>query len=452
MSAHKLGRMVTVVEGRIRQGLARANPIVFTTVAGLAGFCAYFSMYAFRKPFTAATFDLVPGWHFALDYKIAIVIAQAAGYAISKLIGVKVISEISPGRRGVAILGLIGAAWLALIAFALIPAPWNVATLFFNGLPLGMIWGLVFGYMEGRRVSEVLGAILCASFILSSGIVKSVGAWLMEAGHVTQFWMPAATGAIFFPLLFVSVWVLGLLPPPDAEDEAERVKRAPMSAAERGAFLRIYAPGVILLVIAYVLLTAFRDFRDNFAAEIWSALGYGKEAGIFTASELPVAVISLVALGAVMAVRDNLRALMVIHGIVFAGFVLLGVSTLAFQAHLLAPLPWMILAGAGLYMAYTPFNAMLFDRLIAFSGRVATAGFLIYVADASGYLGSVVLLLWRNFGGLKLDWLQFFTLSAYATSLVGAVLTALAALYFRNRAHRDAQAQLASRMVVAESA
>ena len=148
--------------------------------------------------------------------------------------------------------------------------------------------------------------------------------------------------------------------------------------------------------------------------------------------------------------RDNLRALMVIHGIVFAGFVLLGVSTLAFQAHLLPPLPWMILAGAGLYMAYTPFNAMLFDRLIAFSGRVATAGFLIYVADASGYLGSVALLLWRNFGGFKLDWLQFFVLSAYATSLVGAVLTALAALYFRTRAGQGARDAVAPQAEVAE--
>ena len=422
--------------GRLRRALAKADPIVFTAVAGLAGFCAYFSMYAFRKPFSAATFDAVAGWPFALDYKIALVIAQAAGYALSKLIGVKVISEISPARRGLAILGLIGASWLALIGFALVPPPWNVAALFLNGLPLGMIWGLVFGYMEGRRVSEVLGAILCASFILSSGVVKSVGAFLMNAGHVTPFWMPAATGAVFFPLLFVSVWMLGQMPPPDARDEAERVKRAPMSAEERGAFLKAYAPGVILLVASYVLLTAFRDFRDNFAAEIWAALGYGKEAGVFTASEFPVAVISLVVLGAVMVVRDNLRALMVIHAIVFAGFALLGVATLAFQAHLMSPLPWMILAGAGLYMAYTPFNAMLFDRLIAFSGRVATAGFLIYVADASGYLGSVALLLWRNFGGFRLNWLQFFTLSAYATSVVGAALTALAAIYFHNRARR----------------
>ena len=425
------------VQGWLRQRLAKADPIIFTVVAGLAGFCAYFCMYAFRKPFTAATFEIVPGWSFGLDYKIALVVAQAAGYALSKLIGVKVISEISPARRGVAILALIVVSWLALIAFAVIPAPWNVAALFFNGLPLGMIWGLVFGYMEGRRVSEVLGAILCASFVLSSGVVKSVGAWLMQTVHVSPFWMPAATGAAFFPLLFVSVWILGLLPPPDARDEAERVKRAPMSAAERGDFLKTYAPGVGLLVLAYVLLTALRDFRDNFAAEIWSALGYGKEAGIFTASELPVAIISLVALGAVMVVRDNLRALMVIHGIVFAGFALLGGATLAFQAHLLAPLPWMILAGAGLYMAYIPFNAMLFDRLVAFSGRVATAGFLIYVADASGYVSSVLLLVVRNFVGLKLSWVAFLEDISYVAAVAGLVLIVAAALYFRRALSRE---------------
>jgi hypothetical protein len=88
--------------------LERANPLAFTLFAGLAGFCAYFSMYAFRKPFAAATFGAVEGWHFALDYKIALVLAQVAGYALSKMIGVKVISEIAPRHRGVAILGLIG--------------------------------------------------------------------------------------------------------------------------------------------------------------------------------------------------------------------------------------------------------------------------------------------------------------------------------------------------------
>jgi hypothetical protein len=419
--------------GRLRRALAQANPVLFTAVAGSAGFCAYFSMYAFRKPFTAATFEHVPGWHFALDYKIALVVAQVAGYALSKFIGVKVISEIEARNRGRAIIGLIGVSWLALVAFALLPAPWNVIALFVNGLPLGMIWGLVYGYMEGRRVSEVLASMLCASFILSSGVVKSVGVWLMLRWHVDQFWMPAATGLVFAPLLVLSVWLLTQLPPPSERDEAARVRRLPMTGAERLEFLKAYGVGLAAIVFGYILLTAFRDFRDNFAAEIWSALGYGGEAGIFTASELPVAIIALIGMAAVMVVRNNRRALMVIHAMVAGGFAVLGLSTLAFQAHMISPLVWMILAGSGLYIAYNPINAVLFDRLVATSGRVANAGFLIYVADSCGYTGSVALLLWRNFGKASLDWLQFFTLGAYATSLAGGIATILAAVYFYRR-------------------
>lgn len=436
------------MRAKLRRLLERSNPVLFMIVAGLAGFSAYFAMYAFRKPFSAATFAVVPGWTFALDYKIALVIAQVMGYAVSKMIGIKIISELDPARRGGAIIVLILLAWFALVLFALIPAPWNVAAMFLNGLPLGMIWGLVFGYMEGRRASEVLGAAMCASFIVSSGAVKSVGKLVLLDWHVSPFWMPAVAGALFFPLLLLSVWTLSALPPPDALDEAARVRRAPMGGAARLAFLGEYGIGIGLLVTTYVLATALRDFRDNFAAELWSGLGYGNGAAIFTASELPVAVLALAALGLIMTVRDNARALMVIHGVVIVGLALLGGSTLAFHAGWIGPVAWMILSGAGLYMAYTPFNAMLFDRMIAFSGRIGTAGFLIYVADASGYVGSCTLLIFRNFGLMRLDWMQVFTASAYGTSIIGMVLVALSALFFLRKAgmakpYRSAEATVA---------
>jgi hypothetical protein len=422
------------VTEKLRRLIEKSNPVFFTAFAGLAGFAAYFSMYAFRKPFSAATFTGVHGWTFALDYKIALVIAQVAGYALSKLIGIKVISELNPAKRASAIIVLILAALLALVLFALIPPPWNVAAMFLNGLPLGMIWGLVFGFMEGRRTSEVLGALVCASFIVSSGAVKTVGKFVMDQWHVSPFWMPAVAGALFLPLLFVSVYALSVLPPPNALDEAARVRRAPMNAAARASFLAEYGVGIGLLVTAYVLATALRDFRDNFAAELWSGLGYGNGAAIFTASELPVAVIALAALALIMTVRDNARALMVIHAVVIAGLALLGGSTLAFHAGWLGPISWMILSGAGLYMAYTPFNAMLFDRMIAVSGRIGTAGFLIYLADASGYLGSCALLIWRNFGLMQMNWMQVFTASAYGTSVLGMALVGLSAIFFRRRA------------------
>jgi len=419
---------------------SNASPGVFTAFASLAGFATYFSMYAFRKPFAAASFGGVDGWHFALDFKIALVLAQLVGYAASKFIGIKVISGMERTYRAQAILGLIGASWLALVAFAVVPAILKIPAMFLNGLCLGMIWGLVFSYMEGRRTSEVLGAVLCASFIVSSGAVKSVGILLIQLVRVPVFWMPAATGLLFVPLLLLSVWGLTLLPPPNADDEAERVRRAPMSWQEVRDFLYDYGLGITLLVIIYVFVTALRDFRDNFAAELWTALGYSNPASVFTSTELVVAAVALTALGVIVKVRSNARALAVIHLVILAGLVLLGASTLAFDAGWLGPLPWMIASGAGLYVVYTPFNAMLFDRMVAASGRVANAGFLIYVADASGYAGSCALLLWRNFGMPHIEWLAVFRLAVYATTVVGLVLVTLSLLYFSDRARVAAAA------------
>ncbi len=424
---------MTVERRTLTDLLARAHPALFSLYAGLAAFAAYFSMYAFRKPFTAATFADVPGWEGIVDFKIAIVIAQVAGYAVSKFIGVKIVSEMAATRRGVAIVGLIALSWIALVLFAVLPTNWKVAALFLNGLPLGMIWGLVFGYVEGRRTSEVVAAVLCASFIVSSGMVKSVGLWLMTVMHVGEFWMPATTGLLFFPLLVVAVIGLAQLPPPTPEEEAERMARPPMPAEARRAFLREYGPGVAFLVIAYVLFTAIREFRDNFAAEIWTDLGYAGVSGVFTASEVPIAVVTLVILASLVFIRDNMRALMIVHAIVLAGAALIGGSTLAFQHGWLSPLHWMILSGLGLYLGYTPFNAMLFDRLVAATRRAGTAGFLIYVADASGYAGSVILTLLRNMPGVTLDWLHFFIWLVYAGAAICLVMATASALYFRKR-------------------
>lgn len=414
-------------------GIARSHPVLFVAFGGLAAFSAYFAMYAFRKPFTAATFSAVEGWSFALDFKVVIVIAQLLGYALSKLLGVKFVSEMPPARRASAIVALIGLSWLALVGFAILPPAGKVVAMFLNGLPLGMIWGLVFGFVEGRRTSEVLAAMLCASFIVSSGLVKSVGSWLMETWQVSEFWMPAAAGVLFMPVLLVAVMGLASLPPPDARDIAERVGRPPLYAEGRRRILAQYGPGITLLVLAYVIFTAFRDFRDNFAAEIWAELGYGGVSAMFTASEIPIAAVTLVMLAGLVVIRDNRLAVAVMHGIVLAGATMIGLATLFFQLGWLGPVAWMILSGLGLYFAYTPFNAMLFDRLVAAGGTTGTAAFLIYVADASGYGGSIALMLLRNLPGLSLDWLGFFVTLAYVGSAASVLLMLGSAVYFNRK-------------------
>jgi hypothetical protein len=410
-------------ESAITRWLRTAPPAMFALYGGLASFGAYFAMYAYRKPFTAASYAHVAGWPFAIDFKIMLVIAQVAGYALSKMIGVKVVSEMPPAWRAGAILVLIGLAEIALVVFAIAPPLVGIAALFLNGLGLGMIWGLVFGFIEGRRLTEVLGAILCASFILSSGVVKSAGEVLMVGGWASERWMPAATGLLFAPLLLVSVAALTQLPPPNARDEIERAPRRPMDAAQRRRFFLAHARGLIALILVYVLLTALRDFRDNFAAEIWSELGFAGEAGIFTWSELPVATVVLIAMAMLIRVRDNRRAVMWNLILVAIGLAATGLATAAFQLGWLWPVAWMIVVGAGLYLAYVPFNALLFDRMMAATAAPGNAGFLIYLADSCGYAGSVALLLVRNFAHVSLHWVHFLCAVAYATCVIGLLGT-----------------------------
>lgn len=398
-------------------------------LGGLAAFSAYFAMYAFRKPLTVGTFDDIALAPFGLDYKSALVIMQVIGYALSKLIGIRVIAAFGRQGRARAIATLIGLSWLALVAFAFAPPGLGLVCVLFNGLPLGMIWGLVFSYIEGRRVSELLGAMLCASFIVSSGLVKSAGSLLLHGG-VSERWMPVLTALPFMPVLLIALWLLERLPPPSPEDEAARTRREPMTRADRSAFLRDHGLPLALLVTGYVVLTAMRDFRDNFAPELWNALGMGGNAAVFSQSELPVGAIALAGLATLMLVRDNVRALLAMHALILLGAAMLGLGTLAFQAGWLGPMAWMIVTGAGLYLAYTPFNAMLFDRMIAVLGRTSNAGFLIYIADASGYAGSVALLIWRALFAPGRNWLPVFIGCSYLAAVLVTVFTLGSAFYF----------------------
>jgi hypothetical protein len=49
-------------------------------------------------------------------------------------------------------------------------------------------------------------------------------------------------------------------------------------------------------------------------------------------------------------------------------------------------------------------------------------GFLIYIADAFGYMGTVVVLLVKEFVHIKYTWVDFFTGLFYVTAAAGILL------------------------------
>ena len=398
-------------------------------LGAVAAFCTYACMYAFRKGITAATFDGMAFW--GINYKIWLLTAQVFGYAVSKMLGIKVVSEMKPARRAFNLLIFVGIAEAALLAFAVVPAPYNIIFLFLNGLPLGMVYGTVLGFLEGRRETDAMVAGLTASFIFASGVVKTIGKYLLKAG-VSEFWMPATVGLIFaFPLL-LSVWALAQLPAPTVQDHELRTERKPMNQTERRRFVQTFSFGLTALIMAYVLLSAFRDFRDNFAPEILASAGI-KDPLIFTQTETIVSVFILVLMAGFRYITDNYRAFQVINLLLLLGGFTIGVSTWFFQQGLLGAGPWFTLTGVGLYLAYVPLNGLFFERMVALFKYVSTVGFVVTLADSYGYMGSVAVLLYKNFGQPSISFLDFFIYGGYVLAVVYSVLIVVSFAYFRNQ-------------------
>jgi MFS family permease len=415
------------------QRLLSQSKLFFIAWCMLAAFGTYFCMYAFRKPFTAGTYNGLTLWD--IHYKSILIISQVLGYMVSKFIGIKIISELKPSHRKGLIIGLILFAELSLLFFGLVAQPYNIPFLFLNGLPLGMVWGIVFSYLEGRRFTEVLAIGLSISLIISSGMLKTayfeIHDWFPA---VSEFWMPALVGLLFLPVFLLFVWMLSVIPKPSETDVLLRAERVPMTKNDKRQVLKEFGFGIVCFVVLYSLLVTMRDFRDNFSVEIWQEIGGTWDKTIFSKTELITGLIVLSAIGCLSLIRSNIKGFWATLWLIALGIVLTGASTLLFQLKLLTPFWWVLLIGMGLFFAYIPIQVALFERLIALFKIKANAGFFIYICDAIGYLGSVALLLYKELFMKDQSWARVMMHFSYILTVTCLFFLILSALFFNRKA------------------
>lgn len=400
-----------------------SSPVVFVSYVSLCSFVIYSCMYGFRKPFTVGLYSNV--FFLGISYKVCLVIAQVLGYMCSKFYGIKFISAMKPERRAAYILICIGIGWASLLLFAIIPPPYNIICLFINGLPLGLVWGLVFGFLEGRKTTELMGAVLATSFIFASGLAKTAGKWLQLNFQISDWWMPFTAGAFFVIPLLISVWLLSQIPAPSAEDIDHRTIRNPMTNEERKQFLKQFGASMVPVIIAYAVFTIVRDFSEDFANELWIETGYQNNAGIFTQTGTIISLVALAIIGGFFLIKNNYKAFRISHFLIIAGVSLSMIVTFFFNLHFVSPFIWMVLATAGLYLGYLPFNCLYFERMLSVYKIKGNIGFVMYIADAFGYLGTVVVLLVKEFITIKYSWVNFFSFLFYTAGIVGVLLIAI---------------------------
>ncbi len=397
----------------------------------LVAFLFYTTVFAYRKPFTVATFEGLS--FFGVSYQILLVISQGIGYMLSKFFGIKLIAELKRIGRWRTTLILIGSSWIALFLFAIVPPPYGMIFIMANGFLLGFMWGIVFSYVEGRRTTDFIGAALAVSFIFAGGFTRSVAVWIRDTWQAPESWLGFLTGLVFMvPLLFF-LYLIEKIPQPDVDDVADRTIRLPMTKESRSVLLKQFGFGLLMLVITYVFLTIMRDIRDNFMSNMWNELGYGKKPAIFTSTETITSIVVLIFVSMLVILRNNFNALQWAHGLIIAGFFFAGIASILFRLQLLSGAVWMQLVGLGLYMGYVPFNCILFERFLASFRIAGNVGFLIYIADAWGYLGSMSVMVSKEFFRIQLNWVSFYSNAVVLSAIVGIAATIASLVYFRKK-------------------
>ncbi|KYP13312.1 DUF5690 family protein, partial [Flavihumibacter sp. CACIAM 22H1] len=316
-------------------------------VASFAAFTTYFCMYGFRKSISAGTFDGLTA--FGISFKSALVIAQVLGYMTSKFIGIRFISEINPAKRGFYILSLIGGAHICLLLMALVPLPYNVLFLFLNGMCLGLIWGLVFSFIEGRKYTDLIALILSINFIFSSGVVKTAGRISIESWQVNELYMPFVTGCLFLPLLFLAVYLLGKIPAPAPEEKQERGERTALNKSQRKELFRLFRPGLVAIILLNLFLTILRDIKDNYAVEMLKVLEPGASPGIFAQMETIASLAVFMLLLTLTGIRDHFKSLYRQHLVIGLGFITILLCAFGIVYQIGSPIFWLVSFTIGLY-------------------------------------------------------------------------------------------------------
>ncbi len=399
----------------------------------IAAFGCYFCVYGFRKPFTAGTYE--EQFFMGIHWKSILISSQIAGYMLSKWCGIFFVSSITWEKRARAIIISIVIAELALLGFGLVPKPYNLIFLLLNGLPLGMIFGYIQGFLEGKKNTELFIAALGSSFILADGVSKSVGVSLLNWG-VAENWMPFAAGLIYaLPFLFF-VWMLTQIPRPTAEEVADRAERQPMTQKDRIQLVMQLWPGIIAISLLYLFAALLRGIRSDFAPEIWHYLGYEGVPSIYSQTEIWVTVGILVINGSLVLIKRNYLAFFISLSAIATGYILLIIAGL-WGVNSMNSFWLIVLTGFGIYLPYLTITTSVFERLIAITRHKANIGFLMYIVDSVGYLGYNVLLIAAGFIFPNWNLPQLFFSWITILGFAGLALSAGSWIYFTQKLSRN---------------
>ena len=142
-------------------------------------------------------------------------------------------------------------------------------------------------------------------------------------------------------------------------------------------------------------------------------------------------------------VQNPRYSLMSFIGVQACGVSIILGGTAAFASGFLSETPWQVLCGLGIFMSYGTMGSPTLDALFAVTKADGTSSFMVFTCDGMGYLGTIAVLLLKDFGGGKDDAVAHdkAVFKALALSFSSVVLVSIfpLELYFYRRKYANAR-------------
>ena len=204
--------------------------------------------------------------------------------------------------------------------------------------------------------------------------------------------MPALIGAIAFPLLCLTGWMMTRFPRPTAADIAARTERMTLNGSERRNLFLRFMPILTLLFVANLLITVMRDIKEDFIVCIidvstiaaWTFAHVDTIATLVMLAIFALLTLSTLGMGALAFIGANSDTL--------------GISTTA----------WLFAQSLCIDVAYLGFQTIFIERFIACFKIRGNVGFFIITIDFVGYAGTVALLVFKEYLLTGIDWSVFY--------------------------------------------
>lgn len=266
------------------------------------------------------------------------------------------------------------------------------------------VYGGLLTYIEGRRSTERLLAVLSGFYIFAGNLSRGTSSLVLQFGVAPRA-MPLIVGATACVVSCLLLAYTDGQPGPTDADIASRSKRTQMTAEERWGFCKRWSTLLVFSIIAYATMATLRSFRDFYTQQIFSAaLGVSSDevpSWLYFVVDVPGAVLSSLALVWMNTVEDHQIAICRLFQIQLVSISFALGSTLLFLGNVIGGVVWQISLGVGIYLAYALMQTPVFERVFAVTKTQGTCAFLVFLSDGCGYFSTVCLLLYQNFGPLS---------------------------------------------------